>query len=118
MTRSARSVRTPRKSAQPASVTKETFSALGRQLTAAGRRQRVVARAAVVLGRAPFSPRPAVDQQPLERGVQRAFTNGEHVGGREPQMLNDAVAVLRAADERLQDQELERAGEQIGRGVR
>jgi hypothetical protein len=32
-------------------------------------------------------------------------------------VLDDAIAMLRSADERLQDQELERARQEIGRGI-
>ena len=90
----------------------------GRQLPAAGGGQRVVARAAVVLRRAPLGLHPAVEQQPLERRIQRTLPDPEHVVRRHPQVLDDAVAVLGAWPERLQDEQLERAGKEIGRRVR
>ena len=52
---------------------------LGGQLPAAGGRQRVIARAAVVLRRAPLGLDPTVEEQTLERGVQRALANLENV---------------------------------------
>jgi hypothetical protein len=55
--------------------------ALGGELFATERRQRVVARAPVVLGGAPLGVDPAVQQQPLQRRVQRALADLQHVVG-------------------------------------
>ncbi len=82
-----------------------------------GRGEVVVARAAVVLRRAPSRLGPAVQEQALQGGVQRALADGEHVSRRQPQVFDDPVAVLGAVRQRLQDQKLQRAGQQVGRRV-
>ena len=43
------------------------FGAFGRQLPASGRRQRVIAGAAIVFGRAPFGLDPTANQEALQR---------------------------------------------------
>ena len=78
----------------------------------------VVARAAVVLRRAPFRADPAVEQQPLQRRIQRALADLQHIGGQQADAVGDAVAVLRAARQRPQDQQVERARQQIRRLIR
>ena len=60
-----------------------------------GGRQRVVARAAVVLRRAPLRLDPAVQQQPLQRGVERALADLQHFLRQHLEPLRDAVAVQR-----------------------
>src|SRR5262245_11957048 len=74
----------------------------GGELPPPGRGQRVVAGAAVVLRNAPRRRRPAVDEDPLESGVERALTDLQDVVRRQPQVLDDAIAVLRPVRERLQ----------------
>src|SRR5690349_16205336 len=78
------------------------LGAFGGELTAAGGGERVIARASVVLRRSPRSLHPAVEQQPLERGIQCALANSQHIIRRLAQMLDDAVAVLGTWRERLQ----------------
>ena len=70
------------------------LGAFGGELPAAGGGERVVAGAAVVLRRAPLGLHPAVEQQPLERGIQRALADLQHVVRRQAQVLDDAVAML------------------------
>src|SRR5260221_410039 len=90
---------------------------LGSELFAAGRSQRVKARAAIVFRRAPFALHPAFEQQALQRGIQRALADLQDVFGEHAQALRDAVAMLLAAGERLQDQQVERAGQEIERRI-
>ena len=78
---------------------------------------RVVAGAPVVVRHPPLGLHPAVQQQPLQRRVERALADQEHLVRGGAQMLGDAVAVRLAAHERLQDQQIERAGQEIGRLV-
>ena len=93
------------------------LGAFGGKLFAARGGECVVAGAAIVLRRTPFGLHPAVEEQPLERGIQRTLADAQHVVGRQTQVLDDAIAMLRSADERLQDQELERARQKIGRSI-
>jgi hypothetical protein len=86
-------------------------------LLAARGSERVVAGAAIVLGRAPFALHPAVEEQPLERGIQRTLADAQHVVGGQAQVFDDAIAMLRTTDTRLQDQQFERARQEIGRGI-
>src|ERR1700737_242161 len=49
----------------------------------------------------------------MQRGVQRSLFHMQHVRGCRAQVLNDVVAVHRAARQRLEDEEIERALEQV-----
>ena len=69
--------------------------ALRAEPLAAGGGEGVVAGAAVVLGRAPFGVDPAVQQQALERRIQRALADLQHLLGHLTQPFGDAVAMLR-----------------------
>ena len=55
--------------------------------------------------------------RPLQRRVERALADLQDVLRREPQVLDDAVAVLRPAEQGLEDQQLQRAGKEVGRRV-
>src|SRR6185436_2148442 len=89
------------------------LGALGAEPFLAGRGQRVVAGAAIVLRRAPLGFHPSVQQQPLQRGVERAFADLQHVLRHDLEPVGDAVAMQRPGDERAQDQEVECAREQV-----
>src|SRR4051812_29209515 len=84
------------------------------ELLLAGRGERVVARAPIVLGRPPFRLHPAVEQQPLQRWIERALADTEHVFGELANAARDAVAVHRLAEEGAEDQEVEGPGQQLG----
>ena len=84
------------------------------ELFAAGLRQRVVASAAIGFGLLPFGLDPALKQQALQGWVERTFLDGEEVLGRLFNGKGDAVAVLRGAGKRLEDEEVEGAGQKIG----
>src|SRR5438067_4953166 len=89
------------------------LAALGGEPFSAGGGQRVVARAAIVFGGGPVGLRPSPEEEALQRRVERALAHLQHVVREELQPLRDAVAVLRAARERLQDQQVERARQQL-----
>src|SRR5688572_13916210 len=79
------------------------LSEFGGELPAARGGERVVARAAVVLRRTPLGLYPVVEQQPLERGIQRTLADCQNIIRRQPQVLDDAVAVFGSAPERFQN---------------
>src|SRR5690348_18434886 len=78
------------------------------ELLPAGRRERVETGAAVVLRRAPLAADVAVEQESLQRGVQRALTNLEDLTRDLAQSLRNPVAVHRPALKRAEDEEIER----------
>jgi hypothetical protein len=69
--------------------------ALGRKLLSSRTRDRVIAGSPIVLGGAPFSVNIPVEQQSLQRRIQRAFPDLQNVIGQRFQALGDAVTVLR-----------------------
>src|SRR5262245_5885180 len=79
----------------------------------AGARDRVVTCAPVVLGEPPLRRDPAVVLEAAKRRVERAFLYSQDVigGGFDP--TRDSVAVRWSADERLEDEDRERALKQI-----
>jgi len=89
--------------------------ALGVESLASRRRQRVIPGTPIVFGRSPFGLHPAVQEEPLQRGVQRALADLEDVLRHGLEALRDGVAVERPAHERPQDQQVEGAGQEIGR---
>src|SRR5688500_8687524 len=82
---------------------------------AAGGGDLVVAGAPVVVGRPPRARDEAVLLQPLERRVEGALVHLEHAVGDLLDALADPPAVQRGEGERLEDEEVERAAEDIGR---
>src|SRR5262249_22667873 len=78
------------------------------QLAAACAGQRVEARLAIVVGRAPLGRDEAPILETLERGVERSVIDDEDVVGLALDEAGDALAVLRAQDERPQDEQVER----------
>src|SRR5262249_15722915 len=85
------------------------------ELFAAGRRQRIVPSPPVVLGRAPFSLDPALEQQSLQGGIEGAFANLEYLLGDVLEVLRDTVPVLTACEQRLEDQQIQGAWEEFRR---
>ena len=79
------------------------------ELAAAERGQAVELRAAVVVRRAPLGLQQAAHFEPVQRRIQRALLDLQHVARRLLDELRDRVAVHRAAADRLQDQHVERA---------
>jgi hypothetical protein len=94
------------------------FLAFNRQLFAASGRQSVVPRPPIVLGSAPLGLDPPSQQEPLQGGVQRTLAHLEHVIRHVLEVLDNAIAVRSASDERLQDEQVERAGEEFRRVFR
>ena len=60
-----------------------------------------------------FSLDPPSQKEPLQGGVKRAFSHLEHVVRHLLQVLGDAISVHRSADERPEDQQVERARKQF-----
>src|SRR3954469_4131695 len=87
------------------------------EVLASGGGDRVEARAPVVFGRAPLGTDVAVEKETLERRVKRAFADLQYVTGDIANALRDAVAVHGVRGQRAEDEEVERAGEQLGAGV-
>src|SRR5438067_1277403 len=90
----------------------ELFS-LRDELLATGGRERVVTRAPIVVGRAPFALDVAVEHQTLERRIEGAFANLEYITGNEPEMLGNAVAVHLASRHDPQNEQIEGAGKKL-----
>src|SRR5687768_17650225 len=79
----------------------------------AGLRDRVEARAAIVLRESPLRRDPAVVLEPPQGRVERALLDAKDVVGGAFHPPRDAVAVSRPAEQRLQDQNGERPLQQI-----
>ena len=84
------------------------------QLAAAGRSERVGLHAPAFLVRAPFPGNPAVLLQSVERGEEGARLHVEGAAGQLADPIGHADAVQRLQFERAQDQQIERAAEQVG----
>ena len=83
------------------------------ELAAAVAREPVVLGLAVVLRRVPFRVDPALLLQPVKRRVERALIDAQHVARDLLDALRDAPAVHRLERERLQDEHVERALQEI-----
>ena len=83
------------------------------ELPPAGARQRVVARAAVVLGDLPLGSNQALALEPVERGIERALPELQHALGPLLDPLGDAPAVHRLELQRLEHEHVERALQDI-----
>ena len=75
---------------------------LGRELPTACRCQTVVARLAIVLGRAPERGDPAAVLEPMQRGVERAVLDLQNVFRTLADDVRDGVPVRRPGDQRLE----------------
>ena len=75
--------------------------------------QPVDARALLVVGDLPRRRDPLAPLEPVQRRVQRAGVDLQHVARVRADGLGDAVAVLRAPLEGLEDEQVERALEQL-----
>src|SRR4051812_9300165 len=78
--------------------------ALGGELFTAGGCERVIAGAPIVLRRSPFGSHPTVQEESLERWVERAFADLEDVVGGLLELQGDAIAVHGAFGEGFEDQ--------------
>src|SRR2546423_4623220 len=88
---------------------------LGRQLLSAGARQRVEPRAARVLRVPPFGVDPAGAFQPLQRDEERTGIHFEHAARDLLDATRDAEAVHRLETERFENEQVERALDDVGR---
>ncbi len=91
------------------------FALFEDQLLPAGRGQLVIARTAVIFRRTPRGFNPAVQEQALQRGIKRAFSDLKDIVRDLFQSLRDAVAVHSARQEGSQNEEVERTGKKLGR---
>src|SRR5688572_4753125 len=87
--------------------------ALGLHLAAARRRQPVVLRPLFVLRGFPLGRGPSPPLQPVQRGIERAMIDLEHVPGAGTYRDADPVAVLRPPLERPENEEIESALQQV-----
>ena len=87
--------------------------AFGEQVLAPGGRELIHARALIALRHLPLRADPALPLQPMQRRIQRSGIHLEDVGGMAPQRLADAVAVVRAPLQRLEDQEIKRSLQEL-----
>src|SRR5262245_40542606 len=80
----------------------------------AGPRQSIQARTPVVLRNVPLGLDPACVLHAVKRRIERALFDAEDVSRDGADVRGDAVAVLRAETERLQDQKVQRALKRVG----
>src|SRR5262245_4898914 len=85
-------------------------------MRAAGRRELVVLGFAAGLGDPPLFGEEPFALEAVERGIERAFLDDDVVRRRLANPAADGVAVARPPADRLEDQDVERAREQIGTG--
>jgi hypothetical protein len=88
--------------------------ALGGELLTPVRRESVELRPPPFRRHAPVALDPAAVLEPVERGVKRPLVHLEDVAGPLADALGDAPAVQRAERHRLEDEQVERALEQVG----
>ena len=81
-------------------------------------RQRVVPPAAIVLGDFPFGSNQALAFEPVERGIERALTQLQHALGPLLDAFGHAPPVHRLELQRLENQHVERALEEIASVLR
>src|SRR5262245_56404909 len=86
-----------------------------RELTAAGRGEAVILGAAAQLRDFPLGLDPALVLEPMEGRIERALVDLQDVSRNLLDALGDGPAVLGVLLQRAQDQQIERAGQQIGR---
>jgi len=76
----------------------------------AGARQRVELGLPIVVGHTPFRVEPSSGLEPVQGRIQRPLFDLEVASGDLLDAQQDAVPVLRAERDRLEDQQVERAG--------
>src|SRR5690348_14542073 len=85
----------------------------GVELGASARREAVEAGAAPGLGVAPSGGDPTAPEEALERGVDGTLLDGKDAAGQTLDAFGDTPAVHGSKAECLEDQQLERAGEEL-----
>src|SRR6185437_8832537 len=85
------------------------------QMPASARGQLIEPCLAAGVADAPFGPDPFLLLQPVQRRIQRTLLHPQHLLRDLPQPLCDAVAVARPQRKDLEDQEVERAWQQLWR---
>ena len=89
------------------------FARFNGELTAAGRREPVILGPAAELRHLPLGFEPALKLEPVQGRVERALVDLQHVFGNRLDALRDCPAVQGVLLQRAQDQQVERAGQQI-----
>src|SRR5262245_54356427 len=75
--------------------------------------QRIELGLAIVLRHLPFGVDESLLFHPVERGIQRPFLDPQYVIRKLPDPRGDAVSVIRASAQALEDQQVERALKQV-----
>lgn len=78
------------------------------------RRERIIFGAAIIFGGPPFGGDPALMLEFVERGVERAFADLEHVAGDLLQANADSPAVEGFQRQDLQEKKIEGALDKVG----
>ena len=94
------------------------FRLLGGQLLAPERREPIVPGALALVGELPGRRDPALRLQPVQRRIERAGLDLQQVFRGPLNVLGDGVAVGRSGEQRAQDQEVERALQELHAGRR
>ena len=84
-------------------------------MRAAGRGQLVVLRFAAGVGESPLFVEQSLALEAVQGGVERALLDDDAVRGGLANPSADRIAVTRAPADGLEDENVERAGEQVGR---
>src|SRR5437762_5888219 len=85
------------------------------ELFPSGFRQRVELRASLVFGDAPLRGDPTLVLETLERGIERSLLDQQHVVGELSNPPRDGPPVQRLEHERLEDEQIERALDEVDR---
>src|SRR5690348_12218543 len=85
------------------------------QLRSTGRGELVIARAAARVRDAPRRAHPPSTSEAVQRRVECAFADAQHIAGGLLDPSGDVVAVARSPGERLEDEDVERAAEDVDR---
>ena len=85
------------------------------ELSASGARERVVLRAAILFGDAPLGLDPALMLETMQGRIQRTLVNLQHIARHLANAPRDGPAVLGLQLQRLQNQQVERALDEVDR---
>src|SRR6266404_8748316 len=98
----------PRRGRTPA-----TWSARWQVVCVPQRREAIVAGALPFVGQVPRSRDPSFRLQPVERRVERAGLYLQQVLGSPLDMFGDSVTMIRSCEQRAEDQQIERALQEL-----
>src|SRR5262245_33773946 len=86
---------------------------VGLEALSTGGGERIELGLAVVVRRAPLAVDEALMLEPIEGGIERTLLDGERASGDLLDAQQHAVAMLRAERDGLEDQQIERAGQEL-----